>query len=270
MAIDFTSRAVSQDNNNTDYLAGSTDISMWAWVYPDSFPQTSCQILAQQGSPLANKAMLRKNDSSEISAVLDGDVGAIFVQTSTSPLTTGAWQFVGFSGDISHADGSANQLFVRGTLTALCSSEAVYVDLWNQNTSLDAVNGPLYVSRDHNSHEWDGKIATVGLCNLRLTLAQFQAIQYLHNPAPFLKALGATGIRYYILWNGATGGTNPEVSGAALTMTNDATNCQQGDHVPLGPPFGFDVAGPYAIAAAPSVWSPVPNIMHHRTKLIGA
>jgi len=161
--------------------------------------------------------------------------------TNDNPLVAGTWTFVA-------ADYDFNTVahIYTGTLTTL-AVERTYAFSDNgtgaitTDTGEDMIIGNRHAnSGDDDSADFD--LAYSALYDTVLTLAQIQSLQF--HP----RVLNSNCLwNFHVGWQGVT--TITDYSG--LGNDGTGTGLVQASHVPLGPPFGFDLSWDFTAAVLP-------------------
>lgn len=125
---------------------------------------------------------------------------------------------------------SDQQVFVGSLTSAVTEASAYDLQGVGSGTHDDAGADALIGHNTAAGSSIDGFVAWMGIWNRALTLGELQAQQF----HPHVTA-GCVGF-YHLGWTGT--GTQPDWSGNENVGT--VTGATVGNHVPLGPAFGFD------------------------------
>ncbi len=234
MALDFTGDATDRvEIAAADSIDDLTAFSHWQWINLDASADNR-RAWSKNGDA---GSQLVLNASEAIGVEIQRATTDAVIVTPTGQFSTGEWTCICFTYD--ETDGP--RVFTGNLTTAL--TEVSYTTRTVGAGSTNADNaGPLNIGNraSGDAKSPDGRIAIHRLFNTRKTLAQLQAQQFRPYPTSDL-------VLYQILgFNGV--GTQPDYSGNGNSGT--VTGATQADHVPLGPPFGFDAPVVFAAAAA--------------------
>ena len=197
---------------------------------------------------LINDRLFNKSTSADFSVAIDGSnndlrirsSGGDVVRTDDAPLSTNTWMFIAATYDSGAAQ--FGHIYV-GTLTTL-ATESTYNRNNNNSWSGDSGNDYTVGNRSSGGLRWQGDIAIYGDIDRALSLGEIQSLQF--RP----RVVSGQRIFCHFGFNGT--GTQPDWSGNGHDGT--VTSATVADHVPLGPPFGFDAGWVgQAGGAAPSV-----------------
>lgn len=152
----------------------------------------------------------------------------------------GKWLFLVTLFDIAGANG--DQIILIGDLSNVAAEPSAYTQqqvgsgAMGDDSASDASIGDIA----GGNLSFDGKIATFQLISGRaVSIAEAISLQW--HP----RVVANTVAFYHLGYNGV--GTQPDWSGNGNAGT--VTGATVADHVPLGPPFGFDVVEPYVVVA---------------------
>lgn len=184
--------------------------------------------------------------------------GAVVVRATTNSdaltddFTLNAWQFFGLTYD--ESDGSQAIHIYRGTLTTTVA-EVTYTSFIAGTGTTTADDGTKFVGNVSGADvAFDGRIATYLVFNRVLSLGEMRGQQF------FVRNVAGCVNFFHLGFNGT--GTQPDWSGNGNSGT--VTGATVGDHVPLGPPFGFDIP----VKPNPILYMPYPSKVHPRRNLL--
>ncbi len=166
--------------------------------------------------------------------------------------TVGKWVFVAFVYD----GGATPRMHIyHGSLTAL-AAEASYAAEADGAGARTSDSADLHIGTNRTAEGgWEGDIAIFQIEGRAMTLAECQNWQF--RP----RVLADTRLFLHLGFNGT--GTQPDWSGNGNSGAGTAVSVV--DHVPLGPPFGFDLGwqGNFGAVAAAASLLPPPRGMQH-------
>lgn len=244
----------------TDSVDVASDVSIedldpytwWGWFFPTAFTNTrrflgrgdELHRLSVQGT---DNIRYRRNRASNTTNTV--------YETNDSPLSLNVWHFVAASFNSGASAGNIAHIYV-GTLTTL-AVESAYGTQTDGAGTPDTDVGSIWIvgNKGNKAKSFEGDIAIAGLIDRELTLGQIQDLQF--RP----RAVKDTKIFIHLGHNGT--GTQPDWSGNGNSGTVSGPTAA--DHVPLGPPFGFDLGweGNFAAAAGAFSLLPPPHGMRH-------
>ncbi len=152
------------------------------------------------------------------------------------------WVFLAVSMDIGGVDG--DQILMCGDLNTIATEPSSYAtQTVGSGASSDDSAGDMNIGRLQDANRWIGEIASIMIFDTNLSVAEIKAQQF--NLIPRIKPILFTNYGF----NGT--GTQIDLSGQAVANNGTVTGATVADHVPLGPPFGFNdervfVTGPAA------------------------
>lgn len=242
---------------NTDYMSfpwpASLDVdslSVFGWFYFNTVAaKTALRITDGTDSLTCSFGWWSDTDEPQIYRYIDGQTAAQG-DSNNATLQTATWYYIAWV-----LDNLQPKLYL-GTLTSAVA-ELGYA---NQDTGVGthSFNGnTAYIgNKDADDTDWpDGSIAMVHFCSSALSLAELKRQQFrpcVRSDSELLIMPGLHGVS-----------SVPDLSGQLAVTVNGLT---ASNHVPLGPPFGFDAGAPYAVAAVagaagimttnPGIWGP--------------
>lgn len=238
MALDFgtlgQAREVDHGTLSSENFSAGTFI-FWAFVTDQStFDITFFSKSAEFrfATDDANNWALRRNRAT-------ANINVI----SNSYITTNAWNFVAGVFDSAGADGD-QRLYIGDDTTTVVEVSSYATQVVGSG-ALNDITGSNFLVGDGPSFlgPFGGRIAVVGMWNTVLTLGQIRSLQW------FPRNLFSPLLLCQYGFNGT--GTQADLSGNGNAGT--VTGATVIDHVPLGPPFGFDVGLLVAVLAAGNV-----------------
>lgn len=242
MALDFTNAITDRVNCGSDVTLDDLLTGTYmVWVYPTAVNGTTRSII-HKGAFGTGYRFLRMTNGDFFVGVrrLTTNLRA---ESNTTPIGANSWQFLAGVHDTGGVNG--DQRLFYGTLTSLVAEVGGYVTqtvgagVVPSNAATDQMVG----NNDTPNAGFSGHIAIAAIWNRMLSLGELQAQQFRPHPTNgcvlFLH-LGYNLVAAQPDWSG--NGNNGVVVGATLE-----------DHVPLGPPFGFDLetAGIWEVAVPP-------------------
>lgn len=252
MALTFT--AASSDSVDVTSVAAIENLdpyTWWGWFFPTTFASTDR--LLEKGDGICRLAL--QGTGGDIQCRRTRATTNTIYNTSDTPLSLNTWHFVAATFNSGASAGNIVHIYV-GSLTALAvestyASPADGAGTLTTDASLDFIIG----NKNNKAKPWVGDIAIAGLIDRELTLGQIQDLQF--RP----RAVKDTKIFIHLGHNGT--GTQPDWSGNGNSGTVSGPTAA--DHVPLGPPFGFDLGweGNFAAAAGAFSLLPPPHGMRH-------
>ena len=241
MALDFTvSVADRVDHGSNASLVDLNPCTFMEWVNPQAFISANVVGFTKASSSVRSlRYYLTSGD-------LEGFIGRASTnsqyRTNSGGLTLNTWNFLAWTFDLGAGAGEVQNIYV-GDLNTL-AVETGYVTATDGSGALTTdAGGPfLLANRSTLTKAGDCKIAVATYCNVALTLAQIRAWQF--RP----RKLTSSVLYCHYGFNGT--GVQPDLSGNGNNGV--VTNATVADHVPLGPPFGFDPEwqGAFSVTAA--------------------
>lgn len=240
MALDFDSASSDKINvgsgTSLDNLTTGTYLS---WVFLRSSPAHDGAI-SWKGLAASGSRQFRFNSGGSLLLAIFRATTNTQIEGTPSAIGFDKWSFVATV----HNTGGANgdQKLFGGDLSTIAAEPSSYISqsvgsgAVGDNSSTDMIIG----NRETNGRNFEGLIAWIGIWNRVLTLGEMQAQQFrphVTSGCVLFTHCGYNGTGTQADWSG--NGNNGTVTGATVA-----------DHVPLGPPFGFDVSNPYTVAAA--------------------
>ena len=148
----------------------------------------------------------------------------------TDELLVDEWSFVGVSFDTAGVDG--DQHLYHGTLTKLVAETGYAAQQVGTGAIQDLTGNTFYGGWQGQIADgyWDGKVAWIAAWTRQLSLGEIKAQQF----RPHV----TSGCLLFSHYHGT--GTQPDLSGNGNNGT--VTGALVTNHVPLAPPFGFDIA----------------------------
>ena len=220
------------------------------WYNPNSIDTTARVLVSQATSGNANEFF-----SSAASAGTGGGrlnitraTTNLSIASASSTFVANVWNYIAVVIDTSD---SQHARFYRGDLTTL-ATQTGYGTVTNGSGAIAGQAGAFRIgSRTADNFPCDADIATVMFWpNTALTLGEIQAQQFhLHVTA---------GCELYPIYGYNALGAQPDWSGAGNDGTIGGVPTVV-DHIPLGPPFGFDVMSEFAAVAGVTL----PIFDHH-------
>lgn len=222
--------------------------TVWGWFYV--LGKTSSDRLWSKAQTANAKEILMSGTSGDLQVVVGRATAFTSFVTNDTPLATNnKWYFIAVTFNSGNAAGEAVQLYV-GDLTASCA-ERTYGASTNGTGAVRSDTGnPLYLGNSAAlTRSFPGHIGPIGIVNRELTLAECISLQW--NPRVVVGTVGF----WQLGWNGTS--SQPDWSGNGNAGT--VTGATQVAHVPLGPPFGFDLAwmGAFTAGGAPVAGQPM-------------
>lgn len=219
-------------------------ISIAAWFKFSTFTNQRVIAAKVEANGLGGPR-LRLNGTTELQFLIARSVVNASCITTNSSLATATWYYVVATYD--PAD-TQPRIFL-GSLTSLATERTYNGAQTIGSGSTNAQTTPFLVGNDGNLNvALQGTIATIGVWNRQLSLAEVQQIQYMPR-----NWLGSTCYLFSHLGILGTG-TQPNWSGDA--NTGSLTGATLGEHVPLGGLFGWDIEPPTMTGFTPVVITP--------------
>ena len=214
------------------------------WYNPNSVDTTAKTLVSQATSGNANEFF-----SSAASAGTGGGrlnitraTTNLSIASASSTFVANVWNYLAVVIDTSD---SQHARFYRGDLATL-ATQTGYGTVTNGSGALTGQAGPFRIgSRTVDNFPCDADIATVMFWpNTALTLGQIQAQQFRPHVTAGCELFTHYGFNKVAAqpdWSGA--GNNGTVGGSPTVV----------DHVPLGPPFGWDVVSEFVVVVGNTV-----------------
>ena len=259
MALDFdtTDRVSIAADASINTLSAFTWIT---WIYTDS-TGTGSQVYALKG--LLAGGNPRISLERKFGDVDDFEVVVRFTSTNAQAVTTGVnkpintWFFVAFTFGSAQA---ANRCRVYTAPIGSIATEASYSSQTGgiNDQQDDSANPLILGNADAFGDVMLGRMGFFHVISSELTLNQIIAQQY----RPHVRS--DSQVFMHLGFNGT--GTQPDLTGKGNNGT--VTGAVVADHVPLGPPFGFDIPwAPVAVAAAAGSFPPRRSFMNRSPHL---
>lgn len=234
----LTHGAVSSDRVDHGSAAGIDDqdpFTVLIWCLPTTF--TSNHFFWSKG----DRSLFYFQQAGNIQTQVNRATTTHNYRTDDTPITIDAWNFVAWTFDSGASAGQMSNIYV-GSLTA-AATESTYSVSTDGTGSVDAdAADPLLLgNRSTNPNlVFEGDIAIGAYSSVVLTAAQIVDWQF--RPRTLANML------IFSDYHGT--GTQPDLTGNGNAGT--VTGATVAGHVPLGPPFGFDLQreGITAVAAA--------------------
>lgn len=224
-----TDRVDCGNNSSVNNLSAFTYLM---WVYPTTLTtfRTIFDKRPNAGANL-NRLWVPGTSTGALSLEVARATQDTWYRTTNMGFVNNAWQFAVATYDYNAAAGSLIHLY-RGTLTSTVV-EGSYDTVQDGSGARLADNSYTWLfGNDYSlAAPYIGRIACIGLWNRALSLLEIQEQQFhphVTNGCIIFSHLGFNGT-----------GTQPDLSGNGNNGT--VTGTTVADHVPLGPPFGFDI-----------------------------
>ena len=220
-----------------------------AWVY---------RTAADLGRNVAYKGTGAYPNFSWVAVASDGSAGTLRMfqprgtqdcsfTSNTSALPADEWRFIAWAYDVADTSASQVQMYT-GSRTVSVAEAGYTAQQAGIGTSFDESAGNLLIGNadlgGSFASAFPGRIGRVGIFNSKLTLAQLQRLQF----APAWMWAGAN-TKLLSDYHGT--GTQPDYSGNGSAGT--VTGATAADHMPLGPPWGFDAPDPQLLTPPPDL-----------------
>ena len=245
--IEITQTAVL--NNNVDW----TQLFWFRWVGGfNSFGRLSSKITdGSNKQAIAFASVITILDVNQTYSTTDIDV-----RLTLSGLSDSAWNYFVVTCDL-----SGGVVCYTGSLTALATVDDSDATA-GSGTATDGTANLIIGNQDTAELlGLGGDIAVYMYFDGVATLAEVQSLQF--RPRVIALADGGVCQAYHQYgWNGGTG-VNADYSGNGHTGTGE-TGVTVADHVPLGPPFGFDAEFPFPAAVVGGLSIPVAMSQYRR------
>lgn len=242
MSLQFTGGDSDRVSHGTSGLANIGVGTLMLWIYPDDVAN-SFRVPASKNNTLGTVGWTLYRPTAD-GTIFRFDLvratTALQIWSVTATITSGAWQFIGVSWNTGGANG--DQRMVRGTLTTLAAEVSYATQLVGSGAQVDDTAQAYMIGNQNTAHSIPGRIAIATLYGgVALSVAEMQSWQFrprvLNSSCLQFTYYGFAGTSTQPDWSG--GGRNGTVTGATVA-----------DHVPLGPPFGFDLGWMGAFTAA--------------------
>lgn len=240
MALLFNSSGEKVDCGNNSSLNNLDPFTWLGWVRP-TLGSNGWVITKADATTDFKRLQLRTNGSSRLRVERETTLTAL--NTAASTFTGDVWQFIAATYD----DAASTETFIyRGTLTSVVVDVSDVASRTNgAGAETDDSGGNFIIGNRGGADEhMPGRIAWIMCLNVALTLSQIRTQQF----HPHVVA-GTVG--FWHLGFLPVASSQPDWSGNGNNGT--VTDATLADHVPLGPPFGFDVGLPFPTAAAAAV-----------------
>jgi len=231
MSLNFTSGGTSKVAVSPAASINNLDVSTaFAWVFLDNITSTSS--IFWKGLTGTGYHRLLFGSSGDVYSQREGSVttgGAIAPVANFSHYGTGKWMFV--AGVLDKNGVAADQMILIGDRDNLAAEPSSYTTQNVLDTPTDNSGQNLDIgNRNNDNRNFQGEIGFFGLWDVALSDAEIHAQQFhphLTSGCVMFMHLGLHGATnvYDFSGNGNNG------TGASVSVDN---------HVPLGPPYGFD------------------------------
>jgi hypothetical protein len=240
--------------NTTDYVncasaAGIDNIepfTFWAWIYLNSL-NTDAQLFGKRSGG-AGKNLYLSDALGNLGLYVGRGTGEDEYITNDTPLSATTWQFVSCTHNSGASAGQRIHIYT-GTLSALATERTYGTATDGSSTTPPEAAGNFVLGNESvgASLSLRGRIAVAGYVSGVLTLAQIQSLQFM--PRRIVNTIGF----WQLGFNGT--GTQADLSGNGHNGT--VSGAVVADHVPLAPPFAFDMGwmGNYTAVAGGGVIS---------------
>jgi hypothetical protein len=213
------------------------------WIYPTTFTEFNSWM------DVGSKPVVRVSGTDEIGVRWSRATTNCIYATNNANLVLNAWQYI--CATIDQAGGAGQVVNVyKGTRDA-AATECTYATAQDGSGAFSSNSGVTAFAGDNGGGEAAGcRIANLRVWpNVILTADQIVSHQWRMLPV-------VAGCKLWTEYGYNGTSTQPDWSGNGNAGT--VTGATVGDHVPLGPPFGYDLGweGAFTAAAAPSgrIW----------------
>lgn len=223
-----------------------------AWVQFSAFEEFDCIMNKFVSPPRNNSVQLvgASGDNIRHRRVFSGTNHNYI--TNDTPLSLNTWHCV--CAQFDSVAPSLDGIFVGSLTTAMTESTYSANADPDGTISSDAGDALNIGNTGGDNNAMEGDIAVAAVINRTLTLGEMQDWQF------YPRVIADTKLFMHLGYNGT--GTQPDWSGNGNHGT--VTGAVVSDHVPLGPPFGFDLGWQgFAGAGAPPVIPLPPLLMRH-------
>lgn len=241
MALNFTATGdrvvVASDTSHTDL----DPLTILAWIRPTSF--IAGQVIMSKFQIGDVRVDFELSDTAgNLRFRRERATTATIYITDDLPLTLNAWNFVAVTFNSGGAANEVVNIYV-GSLTAL-AVESTYAAQGDGSGSVltDSAGAVVWGNTEDNNVSFPGDIAIGAYVDQEFSLGEIHSWQF--RP----RMIANTKIFIHLGFNGT--GTQPDWSGNGNSGT--VTGATVADHVPLGPPFGYDFGSVSAAIAAPA------------------
>ncbi len=239
-----------QSDANGEYVdlgtigSWSPNPSTWLmWVYIPSDPGAIVNTFAEKvgsGSERISLHYIGGGGALDVMRVVITGTSALDYRSEAGDITYAGWLFLAYVIDTSAADDN-RVLFYKGDLSTPATLSTP--SLTTEGSGYDSTTSTLRVLNASGADDepMNGRMAKIAAWDSVLSAARIKGLQF----APHWND-GVPRFYYELGFNGTGSQADWSGNGNAGTVTNATI----ADHVPLGPPFGFDLGWQGAFTAA--------------------
>ncbi len=239
MALDFSGNTAAKVNHGSDASLDNWTVGTYMmWIFVTGSGDDDIALLEK----LATGKELNFNPAFTLTVTANRATTALSARADIANFSSYAqntWMFIAGTFNTGGADG--DQRLLIGDLSTFATEPSSYSmqTVGSGTLTVDAAADLIVGNKAGDSRNLPGSIASVHIVNANLTNAQILAQQFRFS------LFSDSQVYSHYGFNGT--GTQADYSGNG--NSGIVTSATVADHVPLGPPFGFDEPVLYTVAA---------------------